>query len=72
MSQAEAPKPLKNWGFREPVDHAGSPKVADVVIEAQTDDLSTDSLMAPDPAKRAPLNAHDGDGAHFTFAGFGQ
>jgi hypothetical protein len=30
----EAPKPLKHWGFLDPVHYAWWPKVADAVIEA--------------------------------------
>ena len=34
MSQVEAPKPLKNWGFGDPGHQAWWPKMAGAVIEA--------------------------------------
>jgi hypothetical protein len=36
MSQVEAPKYLKNGGFGDHFHHAGWPKVADIVIEADS------------------------------------
>jgi hypothetical protein len=46
MSQVEAPKYLKNGGFGDHFHHAGWPKVADIVIEAQS---FMESLPPPIP-----------------------
>jgi hypothetical protein len=40
----EAPKPLKNWGFGDPIHHAGWPKVADAVIEAYLSTTKFDGM----------------------------
>ena len=52
MSQGEAPKPLKNWEFGDPVPHAWWPKVADTVIEARRCLAFASPWLVPDVGAR--------------------
>jgi hypothetical protein len=55
MSQVEAPKPLKTWGFGDPFHHAGWLKVADAVIEAPENLKTTPTVGFGDAVAYTPF-----------------